>query len=154
MPPILQDGKGDVKKGQEVFRKNCATCHRLHGVGVQVGPDIADVERTKTHEQLLIDILSPNAAIDANYINYEVTLKSGKVLSGLIAAETAASLTLKRAENQTDTVLRQDVEEVRSTGLSLMPEGLEKNITIKEMADLLGFLKNWRYLDGSVPGKE
>ncbi len=146
--------KGDVKKGQEVFRKNCATCHRLHGVGVQVGPDIADVERTKTHEQLLIDILSPNAAIDANYINYEVTLKSGKVLSGLIAAETAASLTLKRAENQTDTVLRQDVEEVRSTGLSLMPEGLEKNITIKEMADLLGFLKNWRYLDGSVPGKE
>jgi putative membrane-bound dehydrogenase-like protein len=145
--------KGDVRKGQEVFRKNCATCHRLHGIGVQVGPDIADAERTKTPAQLLTDILNPNAAIDANYINYEVTLKSGRVLSGLIAAETAASLTLKRAENQTDTVLREDVEEVNSTGVSLMPEGLEKGITVAEMADLLGFLKNWRYLDGAVPGK-
>jgi putative heme-binding domain-containing protein len=145
--------KGDPKKGLEVFRKNCATCHRLAGVGVTVGPDIADTERTKTHEQLLLDILNPNAAIDANYISYEVTLKNGKVLTGLIAAETAASLTLKRAENQTDTVLRQDIEQVRSTGQSLMPEGLEKTISVEEMADLLGFLKNWRYLDGAVPGK-
>jgi putative membrane-bound dehydrogenase-like protein len=145
--------KGDVKKGQEVFRKNCATCHRLAGVGVEVGPNIADAERTRTAEALLNDILNPNAAIDANYVNYEVTLKSGKVLSGLIASETASGLTLKRAENQTDTVLRQDIEEVRSTGTSLMPEGLEKSITVEEMADLLGFLKNWRYLDGAVPGK-
>jgi putative heme-binding domain-containing protein len=145
--------KGDPKKGLEVFRKNCATCHRLAGVGVTVGPDIADTERTKTHEQLLLDILNPNAAIDANYISYEVTLRNAKVLTGLIAAETAASLTLKRAENQTDTVLRQDIEQVRSTGQSLMPEGLEKTINVEEMADLLGFLKNWRYLDGSVPGK-
>jgi putative membrane-bound dehydrogenase-like protein len=145
--------KGDPKKGREVFTKNCATCHRLAGVGVEVGPNIADAERTRTAEALLTDILNPNAAIDANYINYQVTLKNGKVLTGLIAAETAASLTLKRAENQTDTVLRQDVEEVRSTGTSLMPEGLEKTITVGEMADLLAFLKNWRYLDGSVPGK-
>jgi putative membrane-bound dehydrogenase-like protein len=145
--------KGNIKKGQEVFRKNCATCHRLHGIGVQVGPDIADTERTKTYAQLLLDILNPNAAIDANYINYQVTLKNGKVLTGLIATETAASLTLKRAENQTDTVLRQDIDEVRSTGASLMPEGLEKTISIEEMGDLLGFLKNWRYLDGAVPGK-
>jgi putative heme-binding domain-containing protein len=145
--------KGDPKKGREVFTKNCATCHRLAGVGVEVGPNIADAERTRTAEALLTDILNPNAAIDANYVNYQVTLKSGKVLTGLIASETSASLTLKRAENQTDTVLRQDVEELRSTGVSLMPEGLEKTITVEEMADLLGFLKNWRYLDGSVPGK-
>jgi putative membrane-bound dehydrogenase-like protein len=145
--------KGDPKKGREVFTKNCATCHRLAGVGVEVGPNIADAERTRSAEALLNDILNPNAAIDANYINYQVTLKNGKVLTGLIAAETATSLTLKRAENQTDTVLRQDVEEVRSTGTSLMPEGLEKTITVEDMADLLAFLKNWRYLDGSVPGK-
>jgi putative membrane-bound dehydrogenase-like protein len=145
--------KGDARKGQEVFRKNCATCHRLSGIGVEVGPNIADAERTRTAEQLLTDILNPNAAIDANYINYQVTLKNGRVLTGLIAAETAASLTLKRAENQTDTVLRQDIEEVRSTGTSLMPEGLEKSITVEEMADLLSFLKGWRFLDAPVPGK-
>jgi putative membrane-bound dehydrogenase-like protein len=145
--------KGDPKKGREVFAKNCATCHRLAGVGVEVGPNIADAERTRTAEALLNDILNPNAAIDANYINYQVTLKNGKVLTGLIAAETASGLTLKRAENQTDTVLRQDIDEVRSTGTSLMPEGLEKSVGVAEMADLLAFLKNWRYLDGSVPGK-
>jgi putative membrane-bound dehydrogenase-like protein len=143
--------KGDAKKGQEIFRKNCATCHRLNGIGVEVGPNIADLERTRTAEALMTDILNPNAAIDANYINYMVTLKNGKELTGLITAETAASLTLKRAENQTDTVLRQDVDEVRSTGMSLMPEGLEKQITVEDMADLLHFLKNWRYLDGTVP---
>jgi hypothetical protein len=69
----------------------------------------------------------------------------------MIAAETAASITLKRAENQTDVVLRQDIDEITSTGLSLMPEGVEKTINIEEMADLLSFLKNWRYLDGAVP---
>jgi putative membrane-bound dehydrogenase-like protein len=145
--------KGDPRKGQEIFRQHCATCHRLHGIGVHVGPDIADAERTRTAEQLLTDILDPNAAIDANYITYVATLKNGKVVTGIIAAETTTSLTLKRAENQTDTVLRQDIEELRSTAISLMPDGFEKNITVAQMADLLSFLKNWRYLDGAVPGK-
>jgi putative heme-binding domain-containing protein len=145
--------KGDARRGQAVFAKNCATCHRVAGVGIDVGPDIADT-RTKTAAMLLNDILEPNAAIDANYINYLVTTKSGKVLSGIIVTETASSLTLRRAENQTDVVLRQDIEALTSTGASLMPEGLEKNISVAEMADLLSFLKNWRYLDGAVPLRE
>jgi putative membrane-bound dehydrogenase-like protein len=141
---------GEPRRGQAVFQKHCATCHRVAGLGVDVGPDIADT-RTKTPEALLTDILNPNAAIDNNYLSYEVTLKNGKVLTGMIAAETASSLTIKRAENQADVVLRQDIEEVRSSGFSLMPEGLEKNIPVADMADLLSFLKNWRYLDGTVP---
>lgn len=140
----------DPKRGQVVFQKNCATCHRVASVGVDVGPDIADT-RTKTLEALLVDILNPNQAIDNNYINYLITTKSGKSLTGMIAAETASSMTLRRAENQTEVVLRQDIEEIQSTGQSLMPEGVEKTITVEEMADLLSFLKNWRYLDGSVP---
>jgi putative membrane-bound dehydrogenase-like protein len=142
--------KGDAQKGREVFRQNCAACHRIAGIGTVTGPDISDT-RTKTAEQLLLDILDPNAAIDANYINYQVTTKNGKLFTGLIAAETASSVTLRRGEDQTDVILRQDIEELRSTGLSLMPEGLEKNISIAQMADLLSFLKNWRYLDGAVP---
>lgn len=142
--------KGDPGRGREVFKKNCATCHHVADIGVDVGPDISDT-RTKTAEALLGDILDPNQAIDNNYVNYLVTLKSGKSLSGIIAAETASSITLRRAEKQTDVVLRQDIEEIASSGVSLMPEGLEKTITIAEMADLLDFLKNWRYLDGAVP---
>jgi putative membrane-bound dehydrogenase-like protein len=138
--------KGDTERGRVVFQKNCATCHRVAGIGVQVGPDISDT-LGKTPDVILRDILDPNAAIDSNYINYTVTTQSGKVLTGLVAAETASSITLRRAENQTDVVLRQDIEEIRSTGVSLMSEGLEKTITIEEMADLLTFLKNWRYRD-------
>jgi putative heme-binding domain-containing protein len=141
---------GDGGRGRQVFKDQCATCHRVAAVGVDVGPDIAD-SRTKTPEQLLLDILNPNAAIDSNYMNYVVSTKSGKVLTGMLAAETASSITLRRAENQTEVVLRAEIEEIQSTGQSLMPEGLEKTITVDQMADLLVFLKNWRYLDGTVP---
>lgn len=142
--------KGDAAKGRELFRQHCGNCHKIAGVGVQVGPDISDT-RTKTPEMLLGDILNPNAAIDANFVNYLVVLKSGKSATGLIAAETASSVTLKRAENQTETLLRQDIEEMRSSGQSLMTEGMEKVISVPQMADLIAFLKNWRYLDGAVP---
>jgi putative membrane-bound dehydrogenase-like protein len=141
---------GDGKRGREIFKKNCATCHRIAGIGVDVGPDISDT-RTKTAAALLVDILNPNQAIDNNAMSYLVVTKSGKSLTGLIAAETASSITLRRAEGQNDVILRQDIDELQSTGISLMPEGLEKSITIPEMSDLLSFLKNWRYLDGKVP---
>jgi putative heme-binding domain-containing protein len=142
--------KGDAKRGQEVFKKNCATCHRVAALGIDVGPDIADT-RTKTLSAMLNDIIAPNAAIDANYVNYVVTTKDGRILTGLLTAETASSITLVRAEKQSDVVLRKDVDEIASTGISLMPEGLEKSISVQEMADVLRFLKDWRYLDGSVP---
>jgi putative membrane-bound dehydrogenase-like protein len=146
--------EGDVARGKLVFVKNCATCHHVAGQGVQVGPDISDT-REKTRAQLLNDILNPNDAIDANYIEYMVTLKNGRSINGIIVTETGGSITLKRAENVVETVLRQDVEEVQSTGHSLMPEGLEKQMTIPEMTDLLSFLKNWRYLNNELPaGKQ
>jgi putative heme-binding domain-containing protein len=142
--------KADPNRGREVFRQHCAACHRITELGTPVGPDISDL-RTKTAEMLLQDILAPNAAIDANYLSYEVTTKAGKQFTGIIKAETASSITLARGDSQTDVVLRQDIEEVRSTGQSLMPEGLEKNISVAQMADLLAFLKNWRYLEGAAP---
>jgi len=120
------------------------------GIGVQVGPDISDT-LGKTPAAVLNDILDPNAAIDSNYVNYTVTTKGGKLLTGIITNETGSSLTLKRAENQTDVILRQDIDEIQSTGVSLMPEGVEKSITMEEMADLLKFLKNWRYIEFGVP---
>lgn len=141
---------GDAARGRDIFKKNCSTCHRIAGIGVDVGPDIGDT-RTKTKEALLGDILVPNQAIDANYVSYVVATKDGAVVDGVIAAETASSLTLRRAEGKTDVILRGEIEELKSTGQSLMPDGLEKNIDVGEMADLLTFLKDWRYLEGDVP---
>ena len=140
----------DPKRGREVFVKNCSTCHRVDNVGVNVAPDISDT-RTKKPEQLLLDILDPNKAIDANYFAYAVALKDGTVQSGVITSETATSITLKQPEGKVLTLLRADIEELRNTGLSLMPIGLEKNVDQQAMADLIFWLKNWRYLDGKVP---
>lgn len=140
----------DPKRGREVFVKNCSTCHRVDNVGVNVAPDISDT-RTKKPEQLLLDILDPNKAIDANYFAYAVVMKDGRAESGVIASESSNSITLKLPEGKTLTILRSDIEELRNTGLSLMPVGLEKNIDKQQMADLIFWLKNWRYLDGKVP---
>jgi len=141
---------GDSHRGKGVFARICATCHRVGDLGQDVGPSIADT-RTKTPAQLLNDILNPNQAIDNNFVAYVIETKSGRSISGVIVTETANSVTVKRAENQTDTVLRQDIEDIVSTGQSLMPSGLEKTISVNDMADLLKFLKNWRYLDGKTP---
>jgi putative membrane-bound dehydrogenase-like protein len=136
--------RGDAGRGKLVFQKaTCASCHRAGAGGVRVGPDLADV-RTRAPESLLVDILDPNAAIDGHYVTYLVTLKNGQVMTGIITSETASSLTLARADQQTTVILRQDIETdgVVSTHKSLMPEGLEKSITLQEMADLLAFLRS------------
>lgn len=143
----------DPHRGREVFRRLCTTCHRLEDQGVVVGPDIGDT-RTRTKAALLSDILNPNEAIDANYVSYTVATVDGQVLGGLIASETASALTLLRAEGQTETILKQEIDEIQSDGVSLMPEGIEQDLTVQEMADLLDYLKNWRYMDGVVPLSE
>ncbi|HZF00202.1 MAG TPA: PVC-type heme-binding CxxCH protein [Planctomycetota bacterium] len=142
---------GDAKRGRELFRTICAACHRIADIGTLVGPDISDT-LTKSPEQLLVDILDPSRVIDNNYVNYVVRTKAGAVLSGFIASQTASSLTLRRGEGQEDVVLRQDIDEMKSSGVSLMPEGLEKNISIDGMADLLSFLKGWRFIDAPERG--
>jgi putative heme-binding domain-containing protein len=90
---------------------------------------------------VLANVLAPNQDVNPQYLNYVVVTTDGRQLTGMITAETATSVTLQRAENQTDTVLRIDIEDLRGTGVSLMPEGMEKQIDKQAMADLLEFLK-------------
>ena len=142
--------KGDSKLGAVTFEKNCSTCHRVGEIGVNVAPDISDT-RPKTAAQLLGDIIQPNRAIDSNFIGYQLLLKDGTAVSGLLAAETSTSLTVKQPGGKVLTIARDDVEQLKATGVSLMPDGLEKNIPPQAMADLLSYLKNWRYLDGKTP---
>ncbi len=72
-------------------------------------------------------------------------------MTGIIETETETSLTLKQPEAKTATILRSEIEVLKSDGVSLMPVGLEKNISKQQMADLISFIKNWRYLGGKVP---
>ena len=131
--------KGDAARGKTVFETTCATCHRAGDVGKDVGPNLATI-RQWSPDQILINILDPNREVAPNFVGYTVETKDGRTLDGLIADESASSLTLKRAEGVIETLLRSDIAAISGGGLSLMPEGLEAAITVEQMADLIAFL--------------
>ena len=132
--------KGNAEAGKQTFAKICAACHRVGGVGHEIGPSLAAM-KARGSESILVNVLDPNREVNPQYLSYAVRLLDGRTLSGMITAETATGVTLRRAENLTDTVLRIDIDQLKSTGLSLMPEGLERQIDKQQMADLLEYLK-------------
>src|SRR5260370_26336860 len=79
--------QGDPRRGAEVFAKNCATCHKLGGVGYEVGPDLASLG-DKSPQALMIAVLDPNRAVEARYLNYTATTKAGLTHTGVLASET------------------------------------------------------------------
>jgi putative membrane-bound dehydrogenase-like protein len=132
-------GQGDPSLGRQVFERLCASCHRLGDLGIEVGPDLAAV-RDKSPEALLIAILDPNQAFELRYSSFSVATSDGRVLDGMIASETATAVTLRRQEGKEETILRTDIEELVASGKSLMPEGLEKDLSPAQLLDLLAFL--------------
>jgi putative heme-binding domain-containing protein len=135
--------KGDITRGKAVFKKTCAACHRLEDVGTPVGPDLAALT-DKSNDALLVAILDPNRAVESKFINYSAASSDGLVYTGILSAETGASVTLIGQEAKQTTILRADLEELTSTGKSLMPEGLEKDVSPKDFADLVAYLATTR----------
>ncbi|WP_397568621.1 PVC-type heme-binding CxxCH protein [Schlesneria sp. T3-172] len=130
---------GDVERGRALFRKTCAACHKLEGVGESIGADLNAI-KDRGMAAVMLNILDPNREVKPQFFTYVVALESGRTVTGMIAAETANSLTLRKSDNTTETILRVDIEEIVSTGLSFMPEGLEKQLDVAAMADLLAYL--------------
>ncbi|MGL4465821.1 MAG: c-type cytochrome, partial [Planctomycetia bacterium] len=131
--------KPDKVRGAAVFERECSSCHQVQGKGYAVGPNLATI-KTRTPAALMLQILDPNVEVLPNFVDYVVALDDGRVATGLIAGESATSVTLKRARGAEDVILRQNIDEMTSTGKSLMPEGLEQKIAVQEMADLLAYL--------------
>ena len=131
----------DAARGKAVFTRACATCHRRGDEGHDVGPNLATVI-AHPPEKLLISILDPNAEILPGFQRYTCVLDSGLVLSGLLAAETSNSVTLKLADGKQHTLARSEIELLRNSGTSLMPEELEKVLPPQELADLIAWLRS------------
>ena len=130
---------GDPEQGKAVFAKNCSQCHRVDGVGYEIGPNLAAF-KTRGAEAILLNMLDPNREVNPLYVNYVAVLNDGRTLTGMVTEETATSITLKRGENASDTVTRSEIESLSSTGRSIMPEGLEQQIDRQGVADLLAYL--------------
>lgn len=133
------DRPGDPERGKTVFERECFACHKLGERGHAVGPNLAGV-RKRTPDEILVNILDPNREVSPEFLEYSVALDDGRVVTGLVASETPSGVTLRAREGVEQTILRRNVEEIASTGKSLMPEGLEKTVNPAEMADLIAFL--------------
>jgi putative heme-binding domain-containing protein len=132
---------GDAARGRMLYTRTCLQCHRAGTIGNQVGPDFASVQN-KSPADLLVAILDPNREAQPNFQTYTAVTKQGKVHSGIISAETAASLTLKRAEAKEDVIIRETLDDLVSNGISLMPEGLEKDLNQQQLADIIAAIKS------------
>ena len=138
---VALDLVGDAAQGKVIFKKVCATCHRLEGVGVAVGADLRGI-RNRGMAAVMLNILDPNRTVKPRFQSYVLATDDGRIMTGMIESENANSLTIRQSDGKQMTLLRNEVEELRSTGVSFMPTGLEKQIKPPEMADLLAYLES------------
>ena len=131
--------KGDVAVGRGRFQKLCASCHQLAGTGKAIGPDLMALG-DKTPNGFLVAILDPNRAIEARYVQYTALDADENLTSGILAEETANSITFVTAQGERKTLLRRDIAALKSSGVSLMPEGLQAGLKEQDFADLVAFL--------------
>jgi putative heme-binding domain-containing protein len=131
---------GHAARGREIFAQRCAVCHRLDDAGFEVGPNLAAL-RDKPADYWLKNILDPNAVVEPAAAGSVLELSDGRVLAGVIKAETATSFTLAGPGGFAETVLRAEVKSKKAAPRSLMPDGLEAGLGANDLADLIAFLR-------------
>jgi putative membrane-bound dehydrogenase-like protein len=131
---------GHPSHGGELFAQRCASCHKLDTAGHDVGPNLATL-RDKPVDYWLKNILDPNAIVEPATAGSLIELKNGRMLAGVVKAETATSMNIAAPGGGMETVLRADVKSRTPTSVSLMPDGLEAGLTPQDLADLIAFLR-------------
>ncbi len=139
MLALLSRTKGDPQRGIAVYKKLCAQCHKLHGEGVEVGPDITSNGRA-SFDQLLSNVFDPSLIIGPGYQAVNVITLKGRTLTGLLVEDSPLRVVLKIQGGKQEVVARKDIESVEVGKLSLMPEDIEKQLKPGEIADLFSFL--------------
>ena len=141
MPHI---GNGDPQRGKAVFFGNkaaCHTCHRAHGKGGEVGPELTLIGRIRTDRDLAESIVYPSSTIANGYTTFSIITGSGRVFDGVIHKETSDAIHLRMADKPEEKIAREDIEEMIALPTSVMPKGLEKTITRSELSDLIAYLR-------------
>jgi putative membrane-bound dehydrogenase-like protein len=131
----------DPVAGRTVFRTACASCHRLEGIGHEIGPNLAALQN-RGADAILANVLDPNREVNPQYLAYTAFTHDGRVYSGMIRNETATSIELVQADNKSATLLREDIESLISTNQSLMPTGMDQQVPPAAMNDLIGYLRS------------
>jgi putative heme-binding domain-containing protein len=132
---------GNWQAGRELFngKAACATCHEMGGDGKRVGPELGNLMH-RDYASVLRDITDPNAAINPDGVGYIVTLKNGSTIAGTRRRESAFELQIAQPGGEVAKLLKSDIAKTEPMTVSLMPPGLEKNLSAEELRDLMTFL--------------
>ncbi len=145
---LLESVKGgDIRRGQAVFhspKAACASCHAIGYLGGTVGPDLTRVGQIRSERDLLESIVFPSASMVRSYEPVLVTTKAGKSYNGLVRKDTSDEVILQMNAEQQVRIARADIEEILPSKVSIMPAGLDQQLTPQELADLVAFLKACR----------
>jgi putative membrane-bound dehydrogenase-like protein len=136
---------GDIRRGQQVFisqKASCSACHAMGYLGGKVGPDLTRIGGIRTERDLLEAIVFPSASFVRSYEPVTIQLMSGKVLNGTIRNETPEEIVLATGPKDEVKISRKEIEEMRPSTVSVMPSGLDQQLTKQQFADVIAFLKN------------
>ena len=136
----LRAASGRFEAGREVFRQRCAPCHRLHGEGQAVGPDLIHANR-KDRDYLLVSIVDPSAVVRNEYASFTLQTVDGQVLTGMIVEQTPQQTTLVDSQGQRQAVSADRIDVIDESPISLMPENLLRELTPQQLRDLFQFLQ-------------
>ncbi len=138
---------GDVRRGQLVFQGDKASCYACHAIGYRggdVGPDLTKIGTVRSERDLLESILYPSASFVRSFEPIAVATSDGKIHNGLLKGETADEIVLAVGVNQVERVERSKIDEIAPSKVSVMPAGLDQQLTPQELADLVAFLRACR----------
>jgi putative heme-binding domain-containing protein len=138
---VLNSGSGSPYEGFKVFSMTCAGCHKLFGQGGQIGPDLTAFKRDDL-QNMLLNIVHPNAEIREGYVNYILTTKDGRTLTGFLADEDKQAVVIRGIDGANVTIARAEIQEMKPTGFSLMPEGLMQGLEDQQIRDLFAYLRS------------
>tara|TARA_R110002111_G_scaffold247140_2_gene310033 strand:+ start:30524 stop:33511 length:2988 start_codon:yes stop_codon:yes gene_type:complete len=138
--------QGDSREGKKLFFEmsglQCRNCHRVHQYGKEVGPDLTQIGKKLTRQELLENLIQPSKKIDEKYYTYVVETRSGKLHSGLLIKKDASGMTLKDPKNETLQIAQNEIESVVMQKKSIMPEQLLRDLTAEQAAHLLAYLES------------
>ena len=148
IPPTVQLEKmrGNAEQGKIVFNTlgTCSKCHKVKGEGKEVGPDLSEIGSKLSREDMYVSILNPSAGVSHNFETYSLLTSDGLVLTGMLINQSDASVTIRNAEAIEQTVPRGDIESLKKQEVSLMPADLQKNMSVRNLIDLVDYLISLR----------
>lgn len=146
LPPLTELVKtsGDAQAGKTIFAEKgtCAKCHKVHGQGKEIGPDLSEIGSKLTREAMFVAILDPSAGISHNFESYQAFLVDGTVFTGVKVSETDDTVTLKSAEGIERAIPQDDIDELFKQKISLMPADLQKLMTAEELVNVVSYLES------------